>query len=157
MENTEAWIDPKIVHLAFYKTKHQHTCTSLILNIYISWNYVSWREKKSLLVFQQTCKTSIEQQSPGELLCVCTRSVTVPTTAVNIRFCTTVEGYCKPRITVYGRRNWNDVLQNNKFECVITDFYRHKISSDTTQIPAESRPQPANNCREAKICLWQHE
>lgn len=35
VENTEAWIDPKIVHLAFYKTKHQHTCTSFILNINI--------------------------------------------------------------------------------------------------------------------------
>lgn len=103
-------------------------------------------EKKSLLVFQQTCKTSIEQQATGQLLCILTRSVMVPTVIVNIMFCTTVEN-CKPRITVYGRKNWNDVPQNNKFVCAIPDFYRHKISSDTT----ESRLQPANNCREATL------
>lgn len=104
-----------------------------------------------MLVFQQTCKTSIEQQSTGQPLCIFTRSATVPTITVNIMFCTTAEGYCKPRITVCGRRNWNDVLQNNKFVCAIPEFYRHKISSDTTQIPTKSRSQPANNCREAML------
>lgn len=41
--------------------------------------------------------------------------------------------------------------QNNKFVWAIPDFYRPKISSDTTQIPTESRMQPANNCREAML------
>jgi len=34
---------------------------------------------------------------------------------------------------VYGRSNWNDVPQNNKFVCAIPDFYTHKISSDITR------------------------
>lgn len=104
-----------------------------------------------MLVFQQTCETAIEKQSTGQLLCIFTRSVMVPTITVNIMFCTTVEGYCKPRITTYGRRNWNDVPQNNKFLWAIPDFYRPKISSDTTQIPTESRMQPANNLK--RPCL----
>lgn len=100
MENTEAWIDPKIVHLPFYNIKYQHSCTFDTYYI-LTLKLFQLEGKKSLLVFQQTCKTWIEQQSIGQLLCILTRSVMVPTVIVNIMFCTTAEN-CKPRITVYG-------------------------------------------------------
>lgn len=151
----EFWIEPKVGHLKFNKTKYQHTC--MFNALCIPWNDWSWREKESLLVFQQTCKTSIEQQPTGQLLRILTKAVMVATITVTLFF-TTAEGYCKPRIIAYRRRNWNYMPPNNKFVCAIPDFHRHNISSDTTHIPAESRPQPASNCREAyQICLGQHE
>lgn len=106
VENTEAWIDPKTVHLAFCKTKHQHACMFNTLYTYISWNYLSWSGKKSLLLFRQH-------------LILWTAGFVLQRKDTNNHHIWKEE------------LEW--CAQNNKFVCTIPGFYGHKINSNTTE------------------------
>lgn len=111
MENTEAWVDPRIVHLAFKKAKHQNTCMLDICleSIYAEGGKISlcWYFNKHA----QLNKTTVKIQG------VCPMSFAVPSVTVKPKFCATAEGYCTPRTAVCGSKNWNDVLQNNRSVC----------------------------------------
>lgn len=111
MENTEAWVDPRIVHLAFKKAKHQNTC---MLDICLESIYAEGGKISLCWYFNKHAQLN---KTTGQMLCIFTMSFAVPSVTVKPKFCATAEGYCTPRTAMCGSKNWNDVLQNNRSVC----------------------------------------
>lgn len=97
-------------------------------------------------------QATLQQNKPTGHSC-CTSS---PGQSLCPLFCLALQG--KPKRTARGRRTWNDVPQITRVMMLTPPgFDRHKLSSDTTQIPREPRPQPANNYREAMLIRFVHD
>lgn len=144
MENTEAWVDPRIVHLAFKKAKHQNTC---MLDICLESIYAVGGKISPCWYFNKHAQLN---KTAGQTLCIFTMSYQCLLLLWSLNFVLQQKDTAQQGQPCVEARTGMMCCKITGL-CAIPGFYRHKIRSDTIRFLQNSDQNPSLTAE--SICL----